>query len=34
MEVLNEKLERSLLELLRNVFFEIMYPTSPQHIKV
>ena len=34
MEVLNGKLERSLLELLRNVFFEIVYPTPPQDIKV
>jgi hypothetical protein len=34
MEVLIGKLERSLLERLRNVFFEIVYPTPPQDIKV
>jgi hypothetical protein len=33
-EVLSEKLERSLLDVLETVFFENLYPTPPLDIKV
>jgi len=33
MEVLNGKLEKGLLEQLKNVFFEVVYPTPPYDVK-
>jgi hypothetical protein len=33
MEVLNGKLEKGLLEQLKNVFFEVAYPTPPYDLK-
>jgi 16S rRNA G966 N2-methylase RsmD len=33
MEVLNGKLEKGLLEQLKNVFFEVVYLTPPYNVK-